>query len=95
LPNADDKDALVAFSKNVIGNENLTMVSSAKKSILKELASLYFAGKSYSQTLYESKTFVNSTDRLLNQMTVDSLFNEKSKLISGASQPFGKVYSYF
>ncbi len=94
IPNANDKDALVAFAKNIIGNDNLTIVSSAKKSILKELASLYFAGKPYSQTVYESKTFANSTDKLLNQMTVDSLFDEKSKLISGTFHPFGKVYSY-
>lgn len=94
VPNANDKDALIAFAKNIIGDDNLTMVSSAKKNILKELASLYFAGKPYSQTVFESKTFANNTAKLLNQMTVDSLFNEKSKLLSGTFHPFGNVYCF-
>lgn len=94
VPNANEKDALIAFAKNVIGNDNLTMVSNSKKSILKELVSLYFSGKPYEKTVYESKTYVNSTTKLLKQMTVDSLFNEESKLISGKFHPFGDVYSY-
>jgi len=94
FPKATDKDGLAAAAKSIEANNNNTLLSINKKDLLKELASLYYSGQSYSKILCESDSFKNSTAKLLNQMTVDSLFNRKSKLISGSFHPFGNVYSF-
>lgn len=94
VPGYADKEGLVQFGKNIIGNDNLTTIDKTKKPILKNLASLYYSNKPYSETIYESTTFTNSTVKLLNQMTVDSIFSTKSKLISGIQHPFGAVYAF-
>jgi len=94
LPDYSDKKGLVAFAKSVIGKDKMTSVEKSKKPLLKNLASLYYFNKPYTQTMYESKVFVNSTDKLLRQMSVDSLFNNHSKIISGVHHPFGTVYSF-
>lgn len=94
IPEAEDKQALVEFGKKVIGNDALTTVSRKKKPMLKNLASLYYSNRPYSETIFESKDFKNSTTKLLNQMVVDSIFNTKRKLISGQHQPFGPVYAF-
>ena len=94
LPDYSDKKGLVAFAKSVIRKDKMTSVEKSKKPLLKNLASLYYFNKPYSQTIFESKVFVNSTDKLLKQMSVDSLFNNHSKIISGIHHPFGTVYSF-
>ena len=94
IPGYADKEGLVQFAKTVIGNDDLINIDKTKKPILKTLASLYYSNKPYAQTIYESAVFVNSTTKLLNQITVDSILNTKSKLISGIQHPFGAVYAF-
>ncbi|MDP2089484.1 MAG: hypothetical protein Q8J84_08805 [Flavobacteriaceae bacterium] len=94
IPDKSDKDALVHFGKTLIGNDALTMVDRRKKPILKNLASLYFSNKPYSETIYESKTFSNSSKRMKTQMSIDSIFSMRKSLISGFTNPFGNVYGY-
>jgi hypothetical protein len=93
IPDKNDKQALVDFAKQVIGSDDLTAVHKSKKPILKNLASLYYANKPYTETIHEIATFSNSTEKMRNQMSVDSFFSEKKKLISGTFEPYGKVYS--
>jgi len=94
IPDYYDKKGLVKFAKVVIGDDDITNINKSKKPVLKNLASLYYSNKPYSQTMYESKEFNNSTDKLLRQMTVDSIFATQSKTISGIHHPFGTVYSF-
>lgn len=93
IPQATEKEKLVAFAKEIIGSDDLTEVSPSKKPILKELASLYYSNKPYSQTVFESRTFNISSKTMLRQMSVDSLFKMNTKQISGIYEPFGLVYS--
>ncbi|MDZ4846646.1 MAG: hypothetical protein SH857_13985 [Chitinophagales bacterium] len=93
IPDRNDKQALVDFAKTVIGSDDLTAVHKSKKPLLKNLASLYYSYKPYTETIHESATFYNSTEKMRSQMSVDSFFSEKRKLISGTFEPYGKVYS--
>jgi len=94
IPLSSDKKGLVGFSKKIIGSDDLTCIDKKKKPILKNLASLYYFNIPYSETVYEPLVFSNSVNKLLNQMAVDSLFNTKTKLISGVRHPFGLVYAF-
>lgn len=93
IPDMNDKQALVDFAKEIIGSDDLTAVHKSKKPILKNLASLYYANKPYTETIHEAATFSNSTEKMRNQMSVDSFFSEKRVLISGTFEPYGKVFS--
>jgi hypothetical protein len=93
FPPAINKQGLINYAKSIIGDDKLYNVSTNKKPVLKELTSLYFSSRPYSQSIYESKTFENSTARLLRQTVIDSAFTVKRRLISGINEPFGKVYS--
>lgn len=93
IPPSTDKEKLVNFGKEIIGSDNLTAVSSKKKPILKELASLYYSNKPYSHTVFESRTFNISSKMMLRQMSIDSIFKMNTKQISGNYAPFGIVYS--
>lgn len=93
IPLASEKEKLVAFGKEIIGSDDLTSVSSKKKPILKELASLYYSNKPYSHTVFESRTFNISSKTMLRQMSVDSIFKMNTKQISGNYAPFGVVFS--
>jgi len=94
IPDYVDKEGLIQFAKKIIGNDDLINVDKKKKPILKNLASLYYSNKPYTETIYESSIFMNSTNKLLNQMSIDSVFMTKSRLISGVQSPFGEVYSF-
>ncbi len=93
LPNRGDS-TLVEKAKALIGNDALTSVDKRKKPILKNLASLYYTKKLYTETVYESKVFKNSIDRLQRIMSVDSLFHKKKIIISGDARPYGTVYAF-
>ena len=93
IPTACDKESLVAFSKIIVGNDDLTSVASKKKPILKELSSLYFSNKPYSHTVFESRTFNISSNKMLAQMSVDTIFRLNREIVSGRFAPFGLVYS--
>ncbi len=93
-PSCEDKNSLVQFAKKIIGDDDLTSIDKKKKPVLKNFASLYYSNKPYTQTVYESSVFTNSVSKLLTQMTMDSIFNTKSKLISGTLHPFGSVYAF-
>lgn len=95
IPPSNDKEKLVNFGKEIIESDDLTAVSSKKKPILKELASLYYTNKPYSHTVFESKTFNISSKTMLRQMTIDSIFKMSTKQVSGNFAPFGKVYSNY
>ncbi len=94
LPGAENKGELVSFAKNLIGNDQLTSVDKSKKSILKNLASLYYSNLPYSHYLHESKSFATNSKLLSNQVSIDSYFRHKKKRLSGANSPFGEVYAY-
>lgn len=93
IPDKNDKQALVDFAKTVIGNDDLTNVQKLKKPVLKNLAALYYSGNRYTETIHESTSFFNSTEKMRNQMSVDSFFSVKRKLISGPFEPYGKIFS--
>ena len=94
IPNANNKTALITFAKQIVGTDKITKIDNKKKNILKELASLYYTSKPYNQSVFESKVYANSVEKVLKQISVDSLFNDKQKLISGKTSPFGDVFSY-
>ncbi len=94
MPDHTDKAGLVKLGKKIIGNDNLTSINKSKKPILKNLASLYYFDKPYSETIYEPLVFSNSSTKLISQMSIDSVFNTKSKTISGIHHPFGTVYAF-
>lgn len=94
IPPANDKEGLVHFAKNLIGTHNLVSVAKNKKPLLKNLASLYYANMPYAQTVFEPSEFSNSTERVLNQMAIDKVFDTRSRVISGPRHPFGIVYAF-
>jgi len=93
IPKSSEKQSLVDFAKVVIGGDDITAVNKSKKNILKNLASLYYSDQPYTETIHEATTFSNSTIKMRSQMSVDSFFSEKKKLISGTLEPYGKVYT--
>ena len=94
MPDHADKAGLVKLGKKIIGNDNLTSIIKSKKPVLKNLASLYYFDKPYSETIYEPLVFSNGATKLISQMSIDSVFNTKSKTISGIHHPFGTVYAF-
>jgi len=93
IPHYSDKIKIVKFASNIIGEDDLTAVSTKKKTILKELASLYYTNKPFNHSVYESRKFNISSSKILEEMSVDSLFKMKRNIISGKYAPFGLVYS--
>lgn len=95
IPSPTNKTELVNAAKQWIGDDDLTSVHKDKKTTLKNLASLYYSNRPYNQMYPEGAFFSNSTDRLLSQMSVDSIFALKKILISsGGSTPFGSVFRF-
>lgn len=93
IPSSSDKFKLVEFTKEIIGDDDLTSISKKKKPVLKELASLYYTSKPYSQSVFESRTYNISSFKMLAQMSTDSISKMDKKQISGKFAPFGIVYS--
>jgi hypothetical protein len=92
--NAADKASLIENAFEAIETDELTSVQKVKKPYLKNLASFYFLNKPYNQIHFESSYFENSSDAVINQMSLDSVFSIKRELVSGPHHPFGNVYSY-
>lgn len=92
--NAADKASLIENAFEAIETDELTSVQKIKKPYLKNLASYYFVSKPYNQLHFESSFFENSSDSVVNQISLDSIFSVRQKLVSGPHQPFGNVYSY-
>ncbi|MCP9769427.1 hypothetical protein EGI22_16105 [Lacihabitans sp. LS3-19] len=64
------------------------------KILLKEAASRIYTGQPYSAHVYTPKRFGLSTQAILGQMLVDSIFSYKRKPINGPKRPFGEVFSF-
>ena len=89
-----DKETLIAAAKDLMGGQDLTNLRRKTKSVLRELASLYYHGKSFSQLYLESPRFENSIQTLSAKMDALRSFDEGPRVISGRAAPFGNVYRF-
>jgi hypothetical protein len=89
-----DKEKLNEQAAKIVGSDKLTKIAKLKKPTLKNLAALYYSGKTYDQAFSESNFFVNSTGKLKNRMSIDSVFSTDKRLISSSKSVYGDVYAF-
>lgn len=94
LASPDDKPALVIHARQIVGESNWSSIKGDKKRALREVASLYYAGRPYNQLYSESSFFQNSSESLLSRMNLGSYFADRRVLVSGSRGPFGDVFRH-
>ncbi len=91
----NDKIGLLAAAKQLIGDDELTSVDKEKKTLLKNLTSLYYTNRPHYQNYPEGSYFRLSRKFLQDIASVDSIFSAKRRLVgNGQNTPFGEVFSF-
>jgi len=94
LPTSDQKMELIKTATEILDDDLITAVSSNKKPILRNLASLYYTGLPYEWSAKNSSFVKLDGRRLKRRMSADSLLQERKIKLSGNNRPFGNVYGF-